>query len=144
MANPAIAGPVYNGSNTTPSTSFTSGWGTISQTGLTLSNFVQYSFATGTFGAATPNLTDPIYFGLGSISTNNSQIINGTGETDFANLSISDGPLLIDSTFSDLGNYQVVEFNTPEPSTMLLLGSGLVGLCWKGRKAFTQRPCRMS
>ena len=137
ILNPAIAGPIY-GSNTTASTSFTSGWGTgpISATGLTLSQFFLYSFATGAFGTSNPNGTDQVYFGLATISTfNNTQLVNATGETDFANLNISDGPLLVDNTFSDLSNYQVLEFtSTPEPSTLLLLGSGLAGLYCRRRK----------
>lgn len=152
LVNPAIAGPVF-GSDTTASTSFTSGWATIqcdpgnstgcpdSQTNLTLSNFVQFSFATGTFGAGTPNLTDPIYFGLAtftSISGSNTQISNATAETDFANLSLSDGPLLADGTFSDLGNYQVFEYATPEPSTLPLIGLGLIGVCWKRRQKLSE------
>jgi PEP-CTERM motif len=144
LLSPSIAGGVF-GSNTTASTSFTSGWTTISQSGLTLSNFVQYSFTTGTFGTGTPNLTDRVEFGLAAISgpLANTQISNGTAENDFANLSISDGPLLADTNFSDLANYQpfsypVPAIPTPEPSTLSLLGIGLVGLYCRARNKFSK------
>lgn len=143
--NPGLTGTTY-GSLTTPAAFFTSGWGTIqcnptspsecpnSQTSLMLSNFMVYNFNTGTFGTATPSLTAPVYFGLASISSfNNTSIVNGTAESDFANLNISDGPLLVDSNFNDLSSYQVFE-TTPEPSTLLLLGTGLADLCASTRR----------
>src|SRR5262249_22271318 len=144
IVNPAIAGPVF-GSTTNASTSFTSGWGTIEcdptnstgcpnmQTSLTLSNFVQFSFTTLTFGSATPNNTDPVFFGLAVInSTSSPQAVNRTAETDFANLNISDGPLLVDSNFSDLGNYQVIgSTSVPEPAGFGLLGLGVIALVIK-------------
>lgn len=141
ILNPSITGPTVTATNTT---SASSGWGSISGSGLTLANFVQYNVATATFGTGNPNATDQLNFGLASIgSFSSTQIVNATTESDFAALLISDGPLLVDDTFSDLNNYQVFSnvsvSETPEPESLFVVGASVLSLYLRKRKSTLSR-----
>ncbi|HEV3306791.1 MAG TPA: PEP-CTERM sorting domain-containing protein [Candidatus Sulfotelmatobacter sp.] len=98
----AISGPIIPASGTT-------GYNTLSQTGLVATDFLQYNFATGTFGSANPNFEgDTMLFGLGQIfSANGAENL----EADYDNLNIG-----------------VNSSSVPEPSSLLLLSAGLIGL----------------
>jgi hypothetical protein len=97
----AIAGPSI------PTGPGSTGYQTISQTGLTASDFVLFDFATGIFGTANPNFGgDAITFGLGQTfnfapGTNN--------EADYDNLSLTVN-------------------SVPEPSTWAMMILGFAGL----------------
>lgn len=57
----AIPGPTYHGGS--------SGYSTISRTGLVATDFAQFDFSTGMFGTAHPNFGgDPMLFGVGQIT----------------------------------------------------------------------------
>jgi hypothetical protein len=100
----AIPGPALNGSTT--------GYNNIGQSGLTAADFVEYDFSTNTFGTANPDFSaGPMLLGLGQIFGVNGP---GTAEADYDNLSIT--------------------LDLPEPSSMLLLGAGLLGLAAMARR----------
>lgn len=87
----------------------TTGYQTISESGLVATDFVEFDFATDSFGTANPNFDgDIMKFGLASLTGPGSGVQNS--ELDYDNLSIE------------------VETATPEPSSLLLLASILAGL----------------
>ena len=76
----AIPGPTFNGGTT--------GYNTISRTGLGAADFTQYDFATNTFGTGHPNFAgDQLLFGLGQIT--NFGVDNVSFEADYDNLNLS-------------------------------------------------------
>lgn len=86
----AITGPTFNGGST--------GYSTISQTGLLASDFVQFDFATGTFGTAHPNFSgDPMLFGLGQFTSLGAANVNFEADYDNLSLSIKTVPTVPDS-----------------------------------------------
>jgi hypothetical protein len=96
----------------------TTGFLTISQSGLLATDFVQFDFSTGAFGTAHPDFAgDPMLFGLTQISTVAGFPAGPALEQDYDNLSL---------TIS----------NTPEPSSIWLLVSLLtfVGLALRRRR----------
>jgi hypothetical protein len=106
------------GTGITSTTGGTTGYLTISQTGLVASNFLSYNVATNTAGTANPNFDgSTMTFGLMQISG------NGGGQesltVDYDNLNL------------DLVTPSVP---TPEPSSLLLLGVGLAGLMLISRR----------
>jgi len=111
-----ISGPELVSPNTT------TGFNTISASGLTANDFDQLDFATGTFSTNHPNFSgDPILFGLAAGLTN----VNG-------------GPTFGSTSIAQDLSIQVV--TTPEPSTLLLLG-GLVPV-WGVLRRRHRRPIR--
>jgi len=96
----------------------TTGYNTISQTGLLATDFTKYDFTTGTLGPAHPNFAgDPITFGL-------------------AQLSSLGFPVQLQVDYDNL-NLDVV--TTPEPSYLLVLATALFGLMIR-RKQTEPRP----
>jgi hypothetical protein len=126
----------------------TTGWFTISGTGLTASSFTLFNFATNTFGVGNPDFTlsgAPVFFGFASLnSLQNASWSNGTLVSVFDNLgyTLSDPTSFSDISFN-LNNYQLVEYNpnniainlVPEPVTIFLFLPGL-GILWSRRKSF--------
>jgi hypothetical protein len=105
----AIAGVGLSGPGTT-------GYETLSETGLLATSFTQYFFATGTTGTANPNFDgDPMLFGLAQISGSN-------------------GTALLTADYDNLSLDLVTPAAAPEPSSLLLLGAGLAGLLFISRR----------
>jgi hypothetical protein len=97
----AIAGSTWN--------SPTTGFVTLSQSGLQASDFTEFNFATGSFVAGNPNFSgDPMLFGLAQITTDG----GNTGET-------------LTAVYNNL-SFTIV--NTPEPSAELLMVSAIAVL----------------
>jgi len=110
-----ISGPTLTSGTTT-------GYNIISGSGLIATDFVEYDFATGTFGTGNPNFDGgPMLFGLGTVSTLSTNLTpaGSTIESDFENLNI-------DIT------------TAPEPSSLLLLGSGLLAVIGAGKARFSR------
>jgi hypothetical protein len=77
-----IAGPAFTGGST--------GYNTISQIGLLATDFLQFDFATGTFGTAHPNFAgDPMVFGLAQRTEFFVTDLNFEADYDNLNLSLS-------------------------------------------------------
>jgi hypothetical protein len=100
----AISGPTFNGGTT--------GYNTISGSGLVAADFTQFDLSTGAFGTAHPNFAgDPMLLGLGQLT--NFGATNVSFEADYDNLRLS------------INAVNAV----PEPgSTVLLLFDSVVGL----------------
>jgi hypothetical protein len=82
----ATAGPTFTSPGTT-------NYSTISQAGLSASDFVLYDFSTGTFGVTNPNFSgDPILFGLGQITSFNPSTL-ATIDYDNLDFTVSQTPL---------------------------------------------------
>lgn len=98
----SIAGPTFN--NPPGSTS-----GTISQNDLTAADFLSYNFSTGMLGTANPNFDiGPMEFGLTQIS--------GTG-----------GPNQAETITTNYSDLSLTLQTVPEPASLALLGTALVG-----------------
>ena len=96
------------------------GYNTLSQSGLVASNFVLFDFSTDTYGTANPNFAgDPMVFGLAQIF---GFFPGYTSTADYDNLSFT------------------VEQTTPLPATLPLFASGLgaIGLLGRRRKRKAQ------
>jgi hypothetical protein len=96
----------------------TSGFVTISRSGLVAADFVQFDFTTGVFGTATPNFAgDPMLFGLAQITSVGGYPPSPQLAQDYNNLSIDIAPV-------------------PEPSSVwLLVGMlPLLGLALRRRR----------
>lgn len=90
----AIPGSTWN--------SPTTGFVTLSQSGLQATDFTEFNFATGSFVAGNPNFSgDPMLFGLAQITTAG----GNTGET----------------TTAVYNNLTFTIVSTPEPSTQILM-----------------------
>lgn len=114
----AINGPGFPGGST--------GFQTLSQSGLTAADFVQFDFSTDTFGSGNPNFSGgPMLFGLTQISGLGA-LTPGTG----ASITASYDNLSLDIV------------NTPEPSG-LGMAAGLVGML-AAFGIFRRRRARLS
>lgn len=109
----AIAGPTFDGGTT--------GFNTLSQSGLQASDFLSYDFTTGTFGTANPNFAgDPILLGLAQIAQFSSDNVNFMGIYDNLDLTVNTAAV-----------------NTvPEPSELLPMLLVLAGFACARRSAW--------
>lgn len=106
----AIAGP----GGTPPSST---GYNTISQSGLVATDFLEYDFTTGSFGAAFPNFAgDPMLFGLAQIFSSDATTVIYTSEADYDNLRLT------------------IVNTVPEPRSIFVLGAGILGLAGLRRR----------
>jgi hypothetical protein len=101
----------------------TTGYNTISQTGLLATDFTEYDFTSGTLGSAHPNFAgDPITFGLAQLSSLGFPV---QLQVDYDNLKLD-----------------VV--TTPEPSYLLVLATAIFALMIvrsrSGKSATEPRP----
>jgi hypothetical protein len=104
----AIPGPGVTGT--------TSGYNTISQSGLVAANFVEFDPATDTFLTGNPNFDgDSMFFGLGQV------------------FGVPENPGVPASLTADYDNLSLT-VSAPEPSSLLLMALGLVGLFAISRK----------
>ena len=102
----SISGPTV----TTPGTT---GYNTISASGLVASDFEEYDFTTASFVAAFPNFDGgPMLFGLGQIFGSGTTNVSYTSEADYDNLQLT-----LDTPSP-----------TPVPAALPLFASGLGGL----------------
>jgi hypothetical protein len=103
----AIAGPTFDGGTT--------GFNTISQSGLQASDFLSYDFTTGTFGTANPNFAgDPILLGIGQIAQFSNASVDFTAIYDNLSLTVN---------------------TVPEPSEFLPIMVALAGFAYARRSA---------
>jgi PEP-CTERM motif len=100
----SIPGP----GGTTPGST---GYNTISRSGLIATDFEEYDFTTGSFVAAFPNFAgDPMLFGLAQIFSTGTAFAAYTSEADYDNLQLT------------------IVTAVPEPGSIFLLGAGIAGL----------------
>jgi len=93
------------------------GYNTISQSGLVATDFEEYDFTTGSFVAAFPNFAgDPMLFGLAQIFSSGTAYTVYTSEADYDNLELT------------------IVNTVPEPASILLIGAALAGLAGLRRR----------
>lgn len=102
------------------SSGMTTGYNLISQSGLVAADFLEFDFATDTFGTGNPNFDgDPMLFGLAQLGT----------------LDVTTGRTEVIAEYDNLGlDLVTAPVGTPEPSSLLFLVLGLAGLIAISRK----------
>jgi hypothetical protein len=109
----AIAGPGITG--------MTTGYNTISRSGLVATDFLQFNPATDTFLTGHPNFDgDVMLFGLGQV------------------FGVPEAPGVPSSLTADYDNLNLV-VSTPEPSSLLLMALGLAALFAAARRPWASR-----
>jgi hypothetical protein len=110
----AISGPGITSGMTT-------GYNTISQSGLVAANFVEFNPATDTFLSGNPNFGgDVMLFGLGQI------------------FGVPEAPGVPSSLTADYDNLNLV-ISTPEPTSLMLMALGLTGLFAVSRRRLVSK-----